>query len=332
LTFGAVDAEYAAGLRHKPLPPFRQTSISKSLDPQERNMRIEWTGKIADDFYALGHSATPIYLLDGPAPLLFDAGFTGLFYLYEKDLKNILGNRSPAFLFLTHSHWDHVGTAAYLKDIWPDMKIAGPLKSSKILARGGALARIEALNQGALETLRDWGVSPIHEGKFRPFAIDIVLEDGQKLEIENGLTVEAIGVPGHTWDSTAYYIPERKILVAGEAAGCDDVPDFLVDHEAYGSSLERMARLNVEILCTAHKYIFTGKDVQHNMTRSMRQLEEYVKQVKRYLREEKGDIDRTVGCVKAAEWDPKPQPKQPLQPYLINTRTRVKTILKHMED
>ncbi len=120
-------------------------------------MRINRTGKIADDFYVLGHSAVPIYLLDGPAPLLFDAGFTGLLNLYEKAIKNVLGNRTPAFLFLTHSHWDHVGTAAYLKEIWPEMKIAGSLESSKILDRSGALSQIKTLNQGALEVLRQLG-------------------------------------------------------------------------------------------------------------------------------------------------------------------------------
>ena len=295
-------------------------------------MRINRTGKIADDFYVLGHSAVPIYLLDGPAPLLFDAGFTGLLNLYEKAIKNVLGNRTPAFLFLTHSHWDHVGTAAYLKEIWPEMKIAGSLESSNILARKGALSQIKALNQGALEVLRSWGVSEVHEGAFKPFTLDVTLEDGQRMEIEKDLTVEVLSVPGHTWDSTAYFIREREILVAGEAAGCDGVCEFLVDHEAYGASIERLAQLDVEILCTAHNFVFTGPDVRTNMTRSLRQVGEYVDRVKRYLKEEKGDPDRVVARIKSSEWDGKLLPKQPLAAYMMNTKTRVRTIRKHLSD
>ena len=295
-------------------------------------MRINWTGEIADGFHVLGHSATPIFLLDGPAPLLFDAGFTGLWHLYEKAIKNVLGNRSPAFLFLTHSHWDHVGTAAYLKEIWPEMKIAGSLKSSRILARKGALSQIKTLNQGALGVLRSWGLREIYEGEFKPFTLDVVLEDGQRMEIKKGLTVEVIAVPGHTWDSTAYFIRERKILVAGEAAGCDGVCEFLVDHEAYGASIKLLAGLDVEILCTAHNFVFTGPDVRTNMTRSIDQVDEYVGQVKRYLKEEKGDVNRVVARVKTDEWDEKPLPKQPLEAYLINTKTRVRTIRKHLAD
>lgn len=295
-------------------------------------MRIGWTGEIADGFYALGHSAIPIYLLDGPAPILFDAGVTGLWHLYKKAIKHVLGKRSPAFLFLTHSHWDHVGTAAYLKSIWPEMKIAGSQASSRILEREGARSQIKSLNQGALGVLRSWGVSKIYDGEFRPFTLDVVLENGGKVEIENDLTVEIIPTPGHTWDSTAYYIRQRKILVAGEAAGCDGICEFLVDHEAYVSSMKLLARLDAEILCTAHNFVFTGKDVEKNMAYSIRQVSEYVNQVKRYLREEKGDIDRTVARVKMAEWDKKSLPKQPLEPYLINTRIRAKLIRKHMED
>lgn len=295
-------------------------------------MRIGWTGEIADGFYVLGHSAAPIYLLDGPEPILFDAGFTGLLHLYKKAIKHVLGKRSPAFLFLTHSHWDHVGTAAYLKRIWPEMLIAGSAESSKILLRKGALSQIKALNERSLEVLRSWGVSEIYEGAFKPFTFDVVLENGQRVEIEKDLMVEVIATPGHTWDSTTYFIREKKILVAGEAAGCDGVCEFLVDHEAYVTSMELLSGLDVEILCTAHNFVFTGPDVKKNITRTIRQVGEYVDRVKGYLKEEKGDLDRVTARVKSAEWDPKPLPKQPLEAYMMSTKTRIKTIRKHMAD
>ena len=88
-------------------------------------MRIDRTGKIVDDFHVLGHSFAPIYFLDGPSPALFDAGFARLSRLYEQDIKDILGSHSPAYLFITHSHWDHVGAAGYFKNLWPELQIVG---------------------------------------------------------------------------------------------------------------------------------------------------------------------------------------------------------------
>lgn len=294
-------------------------------------MRIEWTGNIANSFYVLGHSAVPIFLLDGQTPLLFDAGFTGLSYMYEREIKAVLGQRSPAFLFLTHSHWDHVGATFYLKQVWPEMKIAGSLESSQILARPGAIAQIKTLNQGALDVLRSWGVSEVYEGEFKPFNCDVVLIQGQTIKVDQDLTLEAIPAPGHTWDGTAYWIREKKILIAGEAAGCDGVCEFLVDHEAYRNSLVTLAGLDVQILCTAHNLVLTGPDVRTYMTRSINQVPEYVDRVQRYLGEEKGDVDRVVTRIKAVEWDKMPLPKQPMEAYLLSTKARVETVKRHMQ-
>jgi len=75
-------------------------------------MIITKIGKICDGFYVIGLPDIPVYLLDGPVPVIFDAGCTALAHLYEIGIKEILGNRKPAFLFLTHSHFDHVGAVS----------------------------------------------------------------------------------------------------------------------------------------------------------------------------------------------------------------------------
>lgn len=131
-------------------------------------------------------------------------------------------------------------------------------------------------------------------------------------------------------DTTAYWVPEKKVLVAGEAAGCDGVCQFLVDHEAYRNSMVKLAALNAEILCTAHKLVVTGSDVREYLDQTISELDEYVNQVKRYLKEENNNLERVVARVKALDWDPKPLPKQPLNAYLLNARTRVKTIMEKM--
>ena len=83
------------------------------------HMHIQQTGKITDDFYVVGNAHVPVYLLDGPKPVLFDAGFTALSNSYEQDIKKILKKRAPAYLFLTHSHFDHIGAASHFIALWP---------------------------------------------------------------------------------------------------------------------------------------------------------------------------------------------------------------------
>jgi len=294
-------------------------------------MRITWTGKIIDGFYALGHASVPMYLLDGPAPALFDAGFTGLAQVYEQEIRGVLGPRLPAYLFLTHTHWDHVGSAAYLKTVWPQMQVMGSARASDILTKKKAIKKIKALNQEAVDVLRNWGVKQVYEGRFEPFNFDQILKPKQSIELGKGLSVQAIPAPGHTWDFLTYWVPEKRILIASEAVACDDIPEFLVDYDVYQGSLKALSQLDVEVLCTGHQLIFTGLDAKKHIQWSLNQAADYVAMVERLLREEGGEVERVVARIKAKKWDPKPLPKQPERAYVMNTETRVSIILERMK-
>ncbi len=112
-------------------------------------MRITEAGQITDDFYVMGHPDVPVYLLDGTAPVLFDAGFTVLGPLYIQDIKKTLGNRVPKYLFFTHTHFDHIGSVAQFKKEWPELQIAGSPRAQKILSKPRAIETIRRLNHDA---------------------------------------------------------------------------------------------------------------------------------------------------------------------------------------
>lgn len=280
----------------------------------------------------LGHASVPVYLLDGQAPALFDSGFTGLAQAYENSVREVLDSKASSYLFLTHAHWDHIGSAAYLKAIWPHLQIVSSPETRDALAQPNVVQRIRSLKQEAIEVLRSWGIKRVYEGQLEPPIFDLVLNAGQTIELGPELSVKAIPTPGHTWDFLSYYVPEKKILIAAEAAGCDDVSEFLVDFDAYRSSLETLSpRLKVEVLCTGHHLVLTGSDAKEHMLRSLDKASDYVAMVERFLQEEDRDVDRIVDRVKVEEWDPKPLPKQPERAYVINTKARVMTVLKRMK-
>ncbi len=296
-------------------------------------MIIKRTGKITENFYAIGSPVVPVYLLDGPKPVLFEAGFTAVANLYIKGIKEILLKRKPYCLFLTHSHFDHVGSAGFFREVWPELRIAGSEKSREVLRRPGAVSLITDLNREGIQTMRSECKGNINEEPFKAFDIDIVIEPDQEIRLAPDITVKALHTPGHTWDFLSYWIPEKKILIGSEALGCYERGDyiqseFLVDYDLYKDSLKRLAQLDVRVLCPGHHAVLTGRDVKEFMQRSIKAAEDYASFVEKLLVEEDGDIDRTVARVKAVEWDHRPWPKQPEQAYLLNTRLRVETILK----
>ncbi|MEJ2588816.1 MAG: MBL fold metallo-hydrolase [Deltaproteobacteria bacterium] len=299
-------------------------------------MRIRQTGKIAEDFYVVGNPIMPVYLLDGDVPVMFDAGLRALAPLYEADIKRILGGRSPQVLFLTHSHFDHIGAAGYFKKTWPDLKIAGSEKVQDILKRPRAVKTIRSLNREAGRQIRSLRVASIDEAPFEAFELDLMLDPGQTFPLGQDMKVVCISSPGHTWDFMSYWIPERCILVASEAVGCDDgtgyiYTEFLVDYDTYLKSLTDLSTLNVRILCPGHGVVMTGSDATGHMARAVDQADAYVSMVQGFLRAEGGDIERTVMRVKEKEWDPKPWPKQIESAYHLNTHARVRCLHERME-
>ncbi|MCX8109941.1 MAG: hypothetical protein N3D15_01640, partial [Syntrophorhabdaceae bacterium] len=93
--------------------------------------------------------------------------------------------------------------------------------------------------------------------------------------------------------------------------------------DRYMSSLRRLSGLDIDILCQGHHFVFTGDDVKNHLSQSLESAERFRDDVFKYLKAERGSVDRVVEIVKAKEYDTNPGPKQPEKAYLINLRTRI---------
>ncbi|MCF8061998.1 MAG: MBL fold metallo-hydrolase [Deltaproteobacteria bacterium] len=304
--------------------------MGRRSEPGETTMIFDRTGRVSDGFYVLGSPAVPVYLLDGPSPVIFDAGLTCLGDVYVEAVREVLGKRSPALLCLTHVHFDHCGAASRLKRAFPGMQVAGSERSRQILQRPNAIRLIRELNRNAADAV--YGIDPalLVDEPFQPCEIDRVIEPGGTVPLGPGLGLRALHTPGHTWDFLSFHVPERALLVASEAAGVLHPNDYvvcecLVSFEAYLTSLRRLAGLGAEILCQAHHYVFTGPDVEAFFRRSTRMTLEFHALVERIWEETGGDLQETVERVKTLEYDPMPAPRQPEAAYRLNLEARIRS-------
>lgn len=281
-----------------------------------------------------------MYFLATEEPVLFEAGFHCAGRLYEEDIKRIINGRNPKTLFLTHVHWDHCGATTYLRRTFPGLKVAASRKSADIMRRPNAQELIKKLNQDVTSLVaRVDGVdsSKLIKVPFEPFEIDIILEDGQILDIGNGLTVQVIATPGHTRDMFSYYIPEKRILFATESVGVLDqinqvIPEFLIDYDLYMMSLKKLMSLDVDVLCQGHHFVFAGNDVKKFFDRSLKAAEQFQSEVQELLRSEKGSVERVVRLIKARQYDTNKGVKQSEKSYLLNLTARVTHLAKKLEN
>jgi 2-aminobenzoylacetyl-CoA thioesterase len=290
----------------------------------------ESAGKITEGLYALGNAALPAYLLSGKTPVLFDAGMTFMGPVYLRDLAEYLGDASRlAYLFLTHSHFDHSGAAPFLKRNIPALKICAGKIAAEIFTRQGAIQLIQSLSKGMEEANRS--VIGDADVAFRGLELDRPLEDGEEIVLEEGTRIRVIATPGHTRDAVSYYLPGIKALVCGEAVGTldrkmDVRSVFLSSYQDYLASLEKLRDLEIELLLMGHAHVLTEEDARGIVARVIETTLAFRARIERELEFSGGNQDAAVKKIFREDYVEKKLISQDQRPFLINLAAQVKAI------
>jgi glyoxylase-like metal-dependent hydrolase (beta-lactamase superfamily II) len=290
-------------------------------------MILRQSGKIADNLYVLGEPELPVFLLRGAAPSLFDSGMSFMGPRYLSALHGILGDAGKLrYLFLTHSHFDHCGAAAFLKRNIEDLKIGASRVTAETLRKPNAIQLIQTLNSPFLAGARDAA-----DLVFNGLDVDILLEDGQEFQPDGGPAFGAIATPGHTRDSVTFYIPGLKALIPGEAVGVYDLKyvisaEFLSSYTDYMASLEKLAGLDIDIIMMSHIFILTGEDAKGYIRKSIARTKEFRQEILDSLDEFNGDRNAVKQKIYKKDYVDTGAIPQPETAYLINLEAKIRVI------
>jgi glyoxylase-like metal-dependent hydrolase (beta-lactamase superfamily II) len=151
-------------------------------------------------------------LIEGPPLTLIDTGARGSYERIRRTLES-LGHRVEDLdqILITHAHSDHLAEAARLKEVSgakilmhpDDRNVAEGTAPQYPLNSSGLMGKVASRFSDRLEKMN----------AFSHFEVDGELEAGQV--IDPG--IEVIFTPGHTPGHCSVYLPEAKVLHAGDA-------------------------------------------------------------------------------------------------------------------
>ena len=197
---------------------------------------------------------------DGKTAILVDSGFGFTGDAVTARIRKVLGTRPLDYIFLTHSHYDHVLGAAYVLHAYPNARVVAGEYAAKIFAKDSAKALMRELDR-KFATACGVGEYPDRLDSLR---VDVAVADGDVIEAGK-LCFEAVALPGHTKCSMGFYLPENRLLIGAETLGVYDgeeilFPCFLVGYRMALDSIAKARSLTVDNLLLPH---FGLLDRQH---------------------------------------------------------------------
>lgn len=191
---------------------------------------------------------------------LIDSGFSFAASIMLENIRSILRERELNFCLLTHSHYDHASGSAYLKDVYPELKIVSGEYGAGILKKPTAVKVMREMNAAVAP---EYGITEF-EDKLSKLGADIIVHEGDVISLGKR-TLRCIESPGHTRCSVSFYMPEEDLLISSETQGVYGgnelvSPCCLVGYQMTMDYIERMRAMHPKNLLIPHYKVLSGDE------------------------------------------------------------------------
>jgi 2-aminobenzoylacetyl-CoA thioesterase len=272
-----------------------------------------------------------LYIIKGEKNFLVDSGVTAKTAEFEEKIQRILeetgsNGKGIETLLLTHTHWDHVGSAYELQKKY-GFKVIVSSYGAELLEKSKVIGFIDRLNQDYKKMLGDTS-----DTKFDKLQNITGVKEGDRIHVDDTSYIEVIETPGHTRCSVSYLLHPWKILFPGDSTGVleqngGQKPLFLSSYTAYVNSIEKLIAQDIDVLAMPHNRVIKGNEnVKEHLNGALARTKSLKNQVIEYLK--RGDeIPQIAEALFRLEF-PKPTLLGPKEALMINFEAMIKSIRK----
>ncbi|MDR2942091.1 MAG: MBL fold metallo-hydrolase [Treponema sp.] len=193
---------------------------------------------------------------------LFDCGMAHCADGTIRNVRNALKGRPLDYLFITHTHYDHIGALPFLRKEWPSLRLVTTQTGAAVLLKDTPRRVIRELSIAAAKDCNAEFETAYSDDAFHA---DVIVKEGGSIPL-GGLSVEILETPGHTRDSISFFIPELEILVVSETLGFllpggPLYPCYLTSFNDTIISIEKCRKIPYKYLSLPHTGIVPEKTV-----------------------------------------------------------------------
>jgi glyoxylase-like metal-dependent hydrolase (beta-lactamase superfamily II) len=246
--------------------------------------------QISDRVCLLGSNEFNIYLVRGEKCALIEGGVSTQFPFLLKQLEYLkISLRDIDYLIVLHSHADHIMTFPPLQETFPWMQVAASAKSKRSLNDERLVGKFKESDLWIAQSLFKAGLGDgmIYQSSSLRFPMNLSFEEGDQIDLGNGVKLKVLETPGHSPDAISLYFEDEEVLFVSDTVGLYYPPDYIKPNYFYNlaiheASLQRIKNVRAKVLCKGHQGIVTGeKEVQNYIQIAFNGIENF----KIYLRE-----------------------------------------------
>lgn len=226
------------------------------------------TREVAPDVYRFGSERVNWYVVEADGRLtVVDAGFPAHWEQLPAGLADLgYGLADVEALLLTHGHADHVGFAERLRREGVPVWVHDADRT--LVDSGGGTPPRDMLVNLWRPAVAAYFLSALRAGatSIPPVEVATSLDVGETLDVPGSPTV--YHVPGHTPGECAFVLPDRDVVLVGDALVTVDMRTFepstprlpmvAADHEQARASLDVLESLGEVTMLSGHGDPWTG--------------------------------------------------------------------------